>query len=139
MKHKQGEKMKLFIVAVSVVAVVLAMQITSHAAVEVTPQNIKQTFGNPANGKEEVVITFYSSECGPCHDMMPKLDAAEKKYPKVKFYRFNVDNDLSVAEQIAAVPTTIMIKKGTVVGGMRGDPPTQEVLNNALEKAFNTK
>lgn len=57
-----------------------------------------------------VVVDFFATWCGPCHQMKPVFEAAEKEYEgKVLFLTVDVDENPELAQQfnVSAIPTLV--------------------------------
>ena len=68
------------------------------------------------------LVDFWAEWCGPCKMMHPVFESLDKKYPKVKFARVNVDQNQGIAMKysVQSIPTFIMFKSGLVVDKMMG-------------------
>jgi thioredoxin len=64
--------------------------------------NIKQN-GHPK------VLYFTAKWCGPCKKISPYFEKFSSEYPKIKFYKIDVDENQELAEryQISSIPTFI--------------------------------
>jgi thioredoxin 1 len=71
------------------------------------------------------VIDFWATWCGPCKMMNPILDEIEKEYPDLTITKYDIDQDLSKAEEysIQSVPTYIILKDGVEVDRIIGAKP----------------
>jgi thioredoxin 1 len=71
------------------------------------------------------VIDFWATWCGPCKMMNPILDEIEKEYPYLTITKYDIDQDLSKAEEysIQSVPTYIILKDGVEVDRIIGAKP----------------
>lgn len=70
-----------------------------------------------------VVVTFWSSDCGPCQDFVPAVEAQSVTYAgKVKFVNVNVDENRKLAKQLAikGVPAMMVYKGGSPVSTTTG-------------------
>ncbi len=70
-----------------------------------------------------VVVTFWSSECGPCQDLIPAVEAeSAKNAGKVKFVNVNVNENRKLAKSldIKGVPTMMVYKGGALVSSTVG-------------------
>ena len=83
--------------------------------------------------KLPVVVDAYATWCPPCRAMVPVFSEVSKEWEgKVKFVKFNIDEDRDLAKQlnIQAVPTFIFFKDGKAVETHCGGLPK----NNFMEK-----
>ncbi|MBX9685896.1 MAG: thioredoxin [Candidatus Obscuribacterales bacterium] len=86
-----------------------------------------------------VLIDFYADWCGPCKKMSPLVDAAASTYSgRIKFFRCNVDNNKTLANQfgINSIPTFIVFRNGNAVNKFSG-MMSQDELNSFAEAALN--
>ena len=89
-----------------------------------------------------VVIDCYTSWCGPCKILTPKLDKLQLKYDKinakVQCYKLNLEENDEIKKwadenKVESVPTIFIYKKET-------DVTIVEVANiDKIEKAINEK
>ena len=66
-----------------------------------------------------IIIDFYAQWCGPCKMFAPAFSSLQEKYPKVGFYKIDIDTkntkEISTACQIESLPTFCFFKKGKYV------------------------
>jgi len=70
-----------------------------------------------------VVIDFFATWCGPCKRIAPVFeDLADKFYPKVQFFKVDVDESAELVDMfgVSAMPTFIFLKDGQVVKKVEG-------------------
>ncbi len=62
------------------------------------------------NHNEIVVVDIYATWCAPCKEYSPIFAQVSEQYPKVKFYRMDIDKNMDITEflSIESVPTTII-------------------------------
>lgn len=73
-------------------------------------------------GKSLMVIDFYADWCGPCKRLSPELQKLAEKFPQVKFFKVNVEEQEKLTQEynISGMPTIVFLRSGslleTVVG-----------------------
>lgn len=67
---------------------------------------------NPVN-----VVKVYSNSCAPCKTYAPQYQQLAERYPFVNFLDINMRSNLV---RVTAVPTTLIIKEGTIVDKILG-------------------
>lgn len=85
-----------------------------------------------------VVIDAYSNLCPPCRAMIPIFsELREELSGKVKFVKFNVDQDRELAKQldIQAMPTFLFFKDGKAVDSHSG-AMSKGAFQSGIDKAF---
>ncbi|QLG70822.1 hypothetical protein HG535_0A07640 [Zygotorulaspora mrakii] len=72
------------------------------------------------------VIDFYATWCGPCKAMAPHLSKLVEEYPKVDFYKVDVDESSDIAKncEVTAMPTFVFAKGGKLLGKLVGANPS---------------
>ncbi len=65
----------------------------------------------------KVLVDFYSTNCPPCKQLAPMLDALSEDLDSVTFLKVNVDEEMLHASRlsIASVPTLILFEGGKEV------------------------
>ncbi len=60
------------------------------------------------------LVDFYSTHCGPCRVLLPKLMEIETELPFINLVKVNTDDCPQIAEEfrILAVPTIYLAKDG---------------------------
>ncbi len=70
------------------------------------------------NSKGLVVVDFFATWCGPCHQLAPVVEELAKTYDgKVKIGKLDVDDNGETASQyqVMSIPTMIFFKDGKMV------------------------
>ncbi len=82
----------------------------------------ESNFDQIISAENPTLVDFWAEWCGPCKMMHPVFESLDKKYPKVKFARVNVDSNQNIAMKfgVQSIPTFIMFKAGLVVEQMMG-------------------
>ncbi len=87
-----------------------------------------------------VVMTLWNSDCKPCSEFIPIVEAESVKYAgKVKFVNVNVDENKNLIKQLAVkgVPTLIVFKGGSAIStntGRLDKDKVEEILQNAAAR-----
>ena len=68
------------------------------------------------------VLYFTASWCGPCKKISPHVETLSNEYPKVNFYKIDVDEfeDLTSEASVNCMPTFLVYKNNQKVGTMEG-------------------
>lgn len=68
------------------------------------------------NNDKTVVVDFYADWCGPCKMQAPIVDALAEELEDVQFCKINIDDEvlLAVKNQVASIPTIMVVKKGEI-------------------------
>jgi thioredoxin 1 len=88
--------------------------------IEITKANYKKEV---LESKTPVILDAYATWCPPCKAVAPLLDQmSNEMHGKVKFVKFNVDSDASLAKElnITSMPTFLMFKGGKMVNRQVG-------------------
>jgi thioredoxin 1 len=89
---------------------------------------------NKEISKGFIAVLFYNNFAGPCLEFFPIFEAAEKKYPKMKFAKLDIEKYAKVAAKYIDVdreiPSTIFFKEGDEV---------DRILGSCSEYALNAK
>lgn len=72
-----------------------------------------------------VVVDFFASWCGPCQELMPKMEGLAKKYPNVKIVKISVEKNQQTPSKysVMGIPTIIFFNKGKIVGQINSADP----------------
>ena len=80
---------------------------------------------------KHVIIDFYADWCGPCKMLLPILDQISDQYPKIIFFKVNIDRESSLARKlnIQSIPTVIFFKDGKLFNMFVGYKNPQDIKN----------
>ncbi|PSN48113.1 Thioredoxin-2 [Blattella germanica] len=69
-----------------------------------------------------VVVEFYATWCGPCKQLMPKVELLPQEFPDIHVLKIDVDEceELTVDYSIQAMPTFVFIKKNQTLESFTG-------------------
>ncbi|MET8298749.1 thioredoxin family protein [Streptomyces sp. NPDC005180] len=89
-------------------------------------------FTDIINRDEASVIHFWATWSGPCRAISPIFEDLSNKYPNVKCYKVDVDEQSDIAQEagLRAMPTFVAFRKGVKIGDVSGADP------GALENFF---
>lgn len=74
-------------------------------------------------GDSILILDCYTSWCGPCKMISPKVEEVAQELPKIKFAKMNLEkceSKLTSALQVKSLPTFIAYKKGEKQGQFVG-------------------
>jgi thioredoxin 1 len=77
-----------------------------------------------------VLVDFWAEWCGPCRQMLPVVEEAEKELTDVKFCKVNVDEAPETPSKfgIRGIPTLIAFKDGKQVATKTGAMPKSKLV-----------
>ena len=91
-------------------------------------------------GETPVVFDFYSPFCGPCRQLLPRLEESAKTYKgKIRFLKVNVSefSELADAYNIFSVPTILVFNnQGKVVARGTGLDEVEKIMKKIDSVAF---
>jgi thioredoxin len=72
-----------------------------------------------------VLVDYWATWCGPCKQLIPRLEELEKKYTNVKFVKVDVDEnqDYAVEMGIRGVPTVMIYNNNELLNRTSGVQP----------------
>jgi thioredoxin len=84
---------------------------------------------------KKIMVDFFADWCGPCKQLIPRLEKMEKEYPNISFIKINVDDNMDAALDlgIRSVPTVIIYDGEKLVNRSQGAQPEgfyKDILNN---------
>lgn len=86
------------------------------------------------NSPITVVVDFFADWCGPCKMLSPVLEKLSAVNPYVKFYKVNIDENPSLADEfeVQSIPNIVIIKNGQAVDrsiGFKSEQQLQEIID----------
>jgi thioredoxin 1 len=84
---------------------------------------------------KKILLDLHGLWCGPCRQLMPRLETLEKQYEDVTFVKMDVDKNQNYVLNlgIRSVPTVIIFNGENVVDkiiGAKQDIEYKEILNS---------
>lgn len=86
------------------------------------------------NSPITVVVDFFADWCGPCKMLSPVLEKLSAVNPDVKFYKVNIDENPSLADEfeVQSIPNIVIFKNGQAVDrsiGFKSEQQIQEIID----------
>lgn len=84
--------------------------------------NDKRALCEAAFAHEYLIVDYYSTNCGPCKQIAPKLEQLALEYPHVAFRKINIDLIPEFADNmgISVVPTFHIYERNKIVDKIAG-------------------
>lgn len=67
-----------------------------------------------------MLFYFYSSHCGPCRTMTPRIAAMAKDFHNIVMVDIDEQDELTCRFGVSAVPSIILVKEGKIERAMLG-------------------
>lgn len=83
-----------------------------------------------------MIVEGIAEWCGKCKAIAPTVSRLSEKYPKARFYQFDVDKEPDIAQElgIRSMPTFTFFVDGDVQEGVTGAKPTE--IEEAVRKYY---
>lgn len=74
---------------------------------------------------KKLVVDYWATWCGPCKQLIPKLEKIEQQYPNVTFVKVDVDQntDHAMEQGIRSVPTVMIFDGEELINRSSGVQP----------------
>ena len=102
------------------------------STIELTAENFETSVAE----NDILLVDFWASWCGPCHQFAPVYEAASESNPDLTFGSVNTEEQqqLAAAAQITSIPTLMAFREGVLVFSQPGalPPPALDQLIEAV-------
>ena len=71
-------------------------------------------------GDGRVMFYFYSSQCGPCRTMTPRLERLRATFPNVVMVDIADQAELTCRFGVAAIPAVLVVERGRIIQALLG-------------------
>lgn len=88
------------------------------------------------NVKGKVLVDFWSPSCGPCKQLLPKVQAYEEFYKEhVKFTSLDVSKArrLAIGHKVMALPSIVVYENGEPIERLSGHDANAESVKAMLD------
>ena len=81
------------------------------------------------------LVDFWSPSCEPCKALLPKVEAMESRYDKVRFAALNVSKArrVAIAQNVTGLPGIALYKDGMQQALISGHDATEAAVASMLE------
>ena len=90
--------------------------------IHINSEDDYNTILRTSSDSQLIIVKFSAKWCGPCKTIAPKYDALSKQFSNCLFLYIDIDelSDASTVQDVSAVPTFKLFKKGTIVARFTG-------------------
>ncbi len=89
----------------------------------ITEAKLEEYIEAAKKDNQKLVIDFFATWCGPCQMYIPIFDKVSNQLENVKMVKIDIDTitePTAIKYGVSAVPTTVMIENGEVIGTKQG-------------------
>ena len=84
-----------------------------------------------------IIVDFWGRWCNPCERLKPILEQLENKYPQIKFYEANIEDNSILRKQfkVMSLPTLIFLKdseKTEHIAGFRNIDELENIIRKYI-------